>query len=241
MTQEELATVASVDRKTIGNYERGRVPASAPRVPDGYYQVALALDWLPADINRLLAAAWGNKQAKWIDVESKLHDLRHELRGLQREGAPPDDQVVRQAMARASLMDWELAQMDSPSGIEASAPTRDSGVAETMRRRAPSITARLGDARERSASRPDPLSLFPAVSRFGQACVALGADPALRDAFEDAAQTLLQQATDPAAASRDDYDLAAYRPHGWAEGDPAVPADDAARIRKAVEEHKRNR
>jgi hypothetical protein len=44
-----------------------------------------------------------------------------------------------------------------------------------------------------------------------------------------------------AAASQEAYRLAAYRPHGWAEGDPAVPADDAERIAKAVEEYKRNR
>jgi hypothetical protein len=84
------------------------------------------------------------------------------------------------------------------------------------------------------------LRLFPSVVRFGRACAALGADPALRDYFEDAAQALLRQVSEARPPADEGFGLAAYRPHGWAEGDPSVPEDDAERIRQALEEYERN-
>jgi transcriptional regulator with XRE-family HTH domain len=84
----------------------------------------------------------------------------------------------------------------------------------------------------------EPAELFPAVGRFARAAVAAGGDPALRDLLEDAADRLLQSIPKGAPA-QSSYGLAAYRPHGWAEGDPSVPADDAARIRQALEEYTR--
>ncbi|MEV7358166.1 helix-turn-helix transcriptional regulator [Kitasatospora sp. NPDC091276] len=87
-----------------------------------------------------------------------------------------------------------------------------------------------------------PGDLFPAVGRFARAAVAAGGDPVLRDLLEDVADRLLQsipQRGTPAAQGS--YGLAAYRPHAWAEGDPGVPGDDAARIQQAIEEHERGR
>lgn len=82
-----------------------------------------------------------------------------------------------------------------------------------------------------------PAELFPAVGRFARAAVAAGGDPALRDLLEDVADRLLQSVPRDSSGRQVSYGLAAYRPHGWAEGDPGVPDDDAARIRQALAEY----
>ncbi|MET8978494.1 hypothetical protein ABZX85_23040 [Streptomyces sp. NPDC004539] len=74
------------------------------------------------------------------------------------------------------------------------------------------------------------LELVPFVYEFSRTAVALGAAPGLRDEFD----SLVQRLTDAVGAGpprRPAFALAAYRPHGAAEG---VPADDAARIRDAL-------
>ncbi|MFJ5914993.1 hypothetical protein ACIQFW_04240 [Streptomyces ardesiacus] len=72
--------------------------------------------------------------------------------------------------------------------------------------------------------------LLPSVYEFARTAVANGAPAEERDAFEVAAQRLLTAATAPAGRQAG-YGLAAYRPHAAGEG---VPADDAARIREAL-------
>jgi transcriptional regulator with XRE-family HTH domain len=79
------------------------------------------------------------------------------------------------------------------------------------------------------------LELYPSVVAFARACSREGGEAALRDAFEEAAERLLHSL--PAGRPTSGYGLAAYRPHGWAEGDPSVPADDAERIERRLEEH----
>lgn len=211
LTQGELAEAARVDRKTIGNYERGRVPASAPRIPDGYFQVAQALRWRNSDVHRLL---------KGPAVAAPAPRL---LRGVGGAQAP-----------------------DAGAGAESAAggpgEGHPGGAGGVTALAAAGAAGRVAGAGVRAAAgADDPLRLFPVVVRFGRACAALGADPALRDHFEDAAQALLRQAGEPRPLQEEDLGLAAYRPHGWAEGDPAVPEDDAARIRQALEEYERNR
>ncbi|MCG6499418.1 helix-turn-helix transcriptional regulator [Kitasatospora sp. A2-31] len=117
----------------------------------------------------------------------------------------------------------------------------------------------LGDAAAESAEVPEaarpnvfgalsgpgasPAELFPAVGRFARAAVAAGGDPALRDLLEDVADRLLQSVPQGGAArsaAQSTFGLAAYRPHGWDEGDPGVPEDDQERIRQALEEYTRN-
>ncbi|MFJ4799170.1 helix-turn-helix domain-containing protein [Kitasatospora purpeofusca] len=56
MTQAELAGAAGLDRKSISNYENGRPPARADRVPDGYYKVGEILQWPPGAVEDYLLA-----------------------------------------------------------------------------------------------------------------------------------------------------------------------------------------
>ncbi|MGA5819695.1 helix-turn-helix transcriptional regulator [Kitasatospora sp. NPDC094028] len=90
-----------------------------------------------------------------------------------------------------------------------------------------------------AAAAGSPLDLFPNVGRFARAAVSAGGDPRLRDLLEDVADRLLQSVPKEAPTRQSAYGLAAYRPHGWAEGDPTVPDDDAERIRQAIEEYER--
>ncbi|MFJ8474236.1 helix-turn-helix domain-containing protein [Kitasatospora sp. NPDC094011] len=164
MNQADLAAAAGLDRKSISNYENGRPPARADRVPDGYYKVGEVFGWGPAQ------------------VEDSF-------------------QATQQGPSVSAPVDL--------------IPPPASGA---------------------------PGDLFPAVGRFARAAVAAGGDPVLRDLLEDVADRLLQsipQRGTPAAQGS--YGLAAYRPHAWAEGDPGVPGDDAARIQQAIEEYERGR
>jgi transcriptional regulator with XRE-family HTH domain len=72
--------------------------------------------------------------------------------------------------------------------------------------------------------------LLPSVYEFARTAVLNGAPAEERDAFEVAVQRLLDAAAS-GAGGRGGYALAAYRPHAAGEG---VPADDAARIREAL-------
>ena len=53
LTQAELADRVRLHPNTISNYESGRVPQKAPRVPTGYYAVAEVLAMSGADVERL--------------------------------------------------------------------------------------------------------------------------------------------------------------------------------------------
>jgi transcriptional regulator with XRE-family HTH domain len=87
----------------------------------------------------------------------------------------------------------------------------------------------------REAAVDTALGLYPAVTAFARACAREGADPALRDTFEEVAERLLQSAS--AKGRPASYGLAAYRPHAWAEGDTGVPEDDALRIERRLAEY----
>ncbi|WP_344447548.1 helix-turn-helix domain-containing protein, partial [Kitasatospora nipponensis] len=53
MNQQALAAAAGLDRKTISNYENGRIPAPG-RIPDGYHAVSRVLSWPPGRVDELL-------------------------------------------------------------------------------------------------------------------------------------------------------------------------------------------
>ena len=78
--------------------------------------------------------------------------------------------------------------------------------------------------------RAELLELAPRVYEFSRIAVRLGAPSGLRDEFDQLVQQLLD-AVPAGQSSRAAYGLAAYRPHAEGEG---VPADDAARIREAL-------
>lgn len=71
------------------------------------------------------------------------------------------------------------------------------------------------------------LELVPSVYEFSRTAASLGAPTGLRDEFDRLVQQMLAAVT----ADKRQYGLAAYRPHAVGEG---VPADDAARIRDAL-------
>lgn len=71
------------------------------------------------------------------------------------------------------------------------------------------------------------LELVPSVYEFSRVAAGLGAPNRLRDEFDQLVQQILTAVT-PDGRS---FALAAYRPHAAGEG---VPADDAARIRSAL-------
>ncbi|MFD7996896.1 hypothetical protein [Streptomyces mexicanus] len=75
------------------------------------------------------------------------------------------------------------------------------------------------------------LELLPGVYEFGRVAVQAGAPTEARDDFEAAVQRLLNSIT--ARPAGGGWALAAYRPHAAGEG---VPADDAARIRDALDQ-----
>ncbi len=157
MTQTELATAAGLTKRSIGNYESGRPPASAPEIPAGYFAVGATLGWPEDGVERALAGG---------------------------------DPAPAQEPAQAAALGRELA----------------------------------GDSA---------LALYPAVTAFARACAREGAPAILRDAFEEAAEALLQSTSGRVQPAS--YGLAAYRPHARAEGDVGVPDDDAERIRRRLE------
>jgi transcriptional regulator with XRE-family HTH domain len=81
---------------------------------------------------------------------------------------------------------------------------------------------------------PDLLDLMMKVHEFGRVCMVMGGSLEARSDFEAAAQRLFESVPrDVRASQREQYRLAAYRPHALGEG---VPADDAETILRAMEE-----
>lgn len=137
----------------------------------------------------------------------------------------PSDEIQRGYYAVAGALEW-------PNG----------GIERALAGGDPLEDVRLATVEPPAVSRAavsqlSALELYPSVVAFARACGREGADATLRDAFEEAAERLLHSL--PAGRPASSYGLAAYRPHGWDEGDPSVPEDDADRIERRLEEHAR--
>lgn len=85
-----------------------------------------------------------------------------------------------------------------------------------------------GDAAQRAGLS----ELLMSAYEFSRTAAQLGAPAELRDEFDVRAQELYRSVAS-SAPSRPEFGLAAYRPHSAGGG---VPADDAARIRAAMDE-----
>lgn len=73
MDQRQLAEAAGVSENTIGNYERGRVPARG-KVPAGYYRVEQALHFAQGSIDQILRG--GSPQFAYDGPVDELVTLR---------------------------------------------------------------------------------------------------------------------------------------------------------------------
>lgn len=90
------------------------------------------------------------------------------------------------------------------------------------------VLQRTESAETQQSPRSHLLELVPTVYEFSRTAAGLGAPPRLRDDFDQ----LVQEILSAVKADGRGYALAAYRPHAPGEG---VPADDAARIRDALD------
>jgi ParB-like chromosome segregation protein Spo0J len=171
LTQAQLAALAGLDRRSISNYEKGNIPASAPRIPQGYFSVADALGMSREEVLLLLegASASPRDYERIMDAVAAIHrsaNISHDKKMI--------------AGVHYRLLAQRMTQAKGKSGSE-QAPTRPKDM--------PVRT--IGASSSEKA-----LSLFPTVSLFALECVRAGADSSLRDAFEELAQALLAQARD---------------------------------------------
>lgn len=111
MSQADLAASAGLSTRTVGNYERGRVPESAPVVPDGYYDIASVLGWTRASVEAVLAggepelAGAAGRSVSQDDVNS-LAAPALRLADLARDMGAPQDLVDRYRLTTVSLAGW---------------------------------------------------------------------------------------------------------------------------------------
>jgi transcriptional regulator with XRE-family HTH domain len=111
MSQADLAAAAGLSTRTVGNYERGRIPETAPVVPDGYYDIAAALAWSRASID--LALAGGEPEpARATERPISQDDINAlaapslRLADMARDMGAPQDLVDRYRLAAVSLAGW---------------------------------------------------------------------------------------------------------------------------------------
>ncbi|MFD7861806.1 helix-turn-helix transcriptional regulator [Streptomyces sp. NPDC059783] len=114
MSQSDLARATGLSLRTIGNYERGRAPGSAPIVPDGYYDVARAFNWATGSVDKVLAG--GEPE---IVLTGERHATEEELAALAtpalnltdvaRDMGAPAEVVDRYRLAAVALIGWMSA------------------------------------------------------------------------------------------------------------------------------------
>ena len=167
-TQAQLAQRAGLDRRSISNYEKGNIPASAPRVPQGYFAVAESLSMSREEVLLLLEGARASPDGyqRIMDNIAEVHRSGAAANTTENMIAGVHYRLLGRYMAFAkgasTAGDWQLG---------------------------PALTKTIGDTSLELA-----VQLFPNVSQFALSCVRAGADPTLRDAFEDLAHALLSQA-----------------------------------------------
>lgn len=130
MSQADLAAAAGLSTRTVGNYERGRVPESAPVVPDGYYDIAGVLGWTRASVD--LALAGGEPELTGATERPITQDdinalaapaLR--LADMARDMGAPQEMVDRYRLTAVSLAGWmssRAASAQSDFGLAAYRP-----------------------------------------------------------------------------------------------------------------------
>lgn len=111
MTQTDLARAAGLSLRTVGNYERGRIPDSAPIVPDGYYDVARILEWSHDSIDTVLAGgdpepARASERTLTDDDVLQLSSPALHLADVARDMGAPADLVSNYRMATVTLVGW---------------------------------------------------------------------------------------------------------------------------------------
>lgn len=108
--QEDLAGMIGRVRETIGHYERGRVPDSAPVVPDGYLLIAKLFGWTPGSIDRILAGGEPelatSRDQPAAQVVAELSDPAFRLVDAARDAGAPADVVLQARMAISELIGW---------------------------------------------------------------------------------------------------------------------------------------
>jgi len=118
MSQADLAAAAGLSTRTVGNYERGRVPESAPVVPDGYYDIAAVLGWTRASVELVLAGrepeltGAAERPAIQDDINS-LAAPALRLADMARDMGAPQELVDRYRLATVSLAGWMSSQATS--------------------------------------------------------------------------------------------------------------------------------
>ncbi|MFD5674838.1 helix-turn-helix transcriptional regulator [Streptomyces sp. NPDC127040] len=130
MSQADLAQAAGLSTRTVGNYERGRVPETAPVVPDGYYDIASVLGWARSSIEVILAggepepAGAVGRSVSQDDVNT-LAAPALRLADMARDMGAPQDLVDRYRLTTVSLAGWmssKAATSQSTVGLAAYRP-----------------------------------------------------------------------------------------------------------------------
>jgi transcriptional regulator with XRE-family HTH domain len=138
--------------------------------------------------------------------------------GWERADGAPDRRKPYKLEAVAAALGWNPGSVDRILNGE-----------DPDRVLAPDAPATASELPARQAM----LELLQGVFEFGDAAVAAGADPDLRDQLLLAARNLIAATPGRPPLTKTSVGLVAYRPHGVAE---PVPEDDAERIRRAIEE-----
>lgn len=109
MSQDALATKAGLSKRTIGSYERGRVPEDPSSIPDGYYNVADVLGWTTESIANVLAGGEPTPEPGAANPTSDLAALLSpvfDIADLARDAGAPAALVHRFRLAAVELVRW---------------------------------------------------------------------------------------------------------------------------------------
>ncbi|WP_445520534.1 helix-turn-helix transcriptional regulator [Streptomyces sp. NEAU-174] len=122
MSQEDLAKAAGLSLRTVGNYERGRIPGSAPLVPDGYYDIAHVLGWTRASVDKVLAGGEPSllPSSDQAPSESELNALAApalHLTDAARDMGAPAELIDRYRLAAIALVGWMTHEVSMRPGF----------------------------------------------------------------------------------------------------------------------------
>ncbi|NUW06285.1 helix-turn-helix transcriptional regulator [Streptomyces sp. CAI-21] len=129
MSQADLASAAGLGTRTIGNYERGRVPEDEV-IPDGYYDVARVLGWSPESVDHVLAGGKDPAQSPAGQQPEQLERLASPVLALgdmARDMGAPADVLDRYRLATMALIGWMTQRTVDPDSqaVSGSIPAGD--------------------------------------------------------------------------------------------------------------------